>query len=86
MILIEAVADVNAKNNDGYTALMMASGYGHTKVVKTLISYEAKINDRDKWGRTALMNASEKGHKDIVEMLIDKGANLKIKRAKLLWI
>ena len=29
--------DINMKNNDGYTALMYASIYGHTEIVELLL-------------------------------------------------
>ena len=35
-------SDVNARNNWGNTALMYASRYGHTEIVKLLIEAGAK--------------------------------------------
>jgi ankyrin repeat protein len=35
-VLIDAGADVNAKNKDGKTALMWAARYGHTEVAEIL--------------------------------------------------
>jgi ankyrin repeat protein len=35
--LLEQGADVNAKDKDGYTALMLAAFSGHTETVKTLL-------------------------------------------------
>ena len=36
--LLAQGADVNAKNNDGGTALMIASGQGHTDIVVVLLA------------------------------------------------
>jgi serine/threonine-protein phosphatase 6 regulatory ankyrin repeat subunit B len=36
-LLIDAGADVNAKSNEGFTALMMASQHGHSNIAQMLI-------------------------------------------------
>jgi ankyrin repeat protein len=41
-LLIERGADVNAKEINGWTALMIALGEGHEEIVELLKSYEAK--------------------------------------------
>ena len=41
-LLIENGADVNAKDNDGVTALMQASENGHTEIVSLLKSAGAE--------------------------------------------
>lgn len=58
-LLLEKGADVNAKDQDGVTALMTAVVLGDTyeEVVRTLIAHGADINGRDKNGRTALSGA-----------------------------
>jgi len=40
--LIEKGANVNAQTNDGYTALILASRYGHKEIAKLLIEAGAK--------------------------------------------
>ena len=40
--LISKGADVNAKNNDGHTALMWASIYGYLEIAEYLKSHGAK--------------------------------------------
>jgi serine/threonine-protein phosphatase 6 regulatory ankyrin repeat subunit B len=65
---------VNAKRNDGRTALMIASERGHKEVVKLLLEKGADVNAKNKEGMTALKYASENGHKEIVELLKSYGA------------
>ena len=54
-VLIDAGADVNAKEEDGWTALMWASRYGRTETVNLLIDAGADINIKNELGWTALM-------------------------------
>jgi ankyrin repeat protein len=42
--LIQAGADPNLQNDDGWTALMWASGAGHTCTVEVLIGAGAKLD------------------------------------------
>ena len=51
-------ADVNARNKDEYTALMLATSLEHYKIVNELIMYHADVNARNKDGYTALMLAT----------------------------
>ncbi|MBI4654475.1 MAG: ankyrin repeat domain-containing protein [Nitrospirae bacterium] len=71
---IDKGADINAKDNDGFTALMFASYSGHTDIVEVLLAKGADVNAESNDGLTALMSASSKGHTDIVEVLLAKGA------------
>ena len=66
--------DVNAKNNDGDTALMEDSINGRLEAVKYLISKGADVNAKNNDGNTALMWASNYGYLEIVEYLKSHGA------------
>ena len=72
--LLDAGADVNAKDTWGRTALMKASLNGHKDIVQLLIEAGADVNVKDNDGRTALMCASLYGHKDIATLLRKHGA------------
>jgi len=52
---------VNAKDKDGWTALIGAAAKGHTDTVKALIDAGADVNAKDKYGETAPMNAATGG-------------------------
>lgn len=74
-------ANVNAKDNDGHTALIYAAGVGHADVAKLLLDKGANIEAKakDKWGGTALIYAAMYGNADVVKLLLDKGANIEAK-------
>jgi hypothetical protein len=59
--LCESLADVNAKDKDGETALIIAIKKGHTEIMKMLLENRADVNAKTKDGKTALHMASENG-------------------------
>jgi hypothetical protein len=73
---------VNAKTNDGWTALMMAAVNGHIFAVDILLSKGADVNARDNKGMTAQgyascnkMYPSENNvYRKIIELLEEAGA------------
>ena len=50
---------MNAKDNDGYTALMMAADGGHTENVDALIDAGTDVNAKDNYGKMAVDYARE---------------------------
>ena len=68
-------ADLNAKNQSGCTALILASLNGNYEIVIELVNCGAKINLQDMFGWTALMTASRQGHYEIVRVLLNYHAN-----------
>jgi ankyrin repeat protein len=67
-------ADVNARCDGGWTALMYASANGHTKTAKSLIQKGADVNARDVSGRTALKHTSIWRHSQTAQLLKKYGA------------
>jgi ankyrin repeat protein len=74
--LLDAGADVNAKNGLDATALMWCSG--DKDKVRLLVGKGADVNAVSKMGRSALMLAAEHhGASAIVKFLLDNGASVK---------
>ena len=63
-------ANVDAVDEYGDTALMIAAWNGHTAIVNTLAgTHGANVDARDRYGWTALMRAANNGHTDVVTAL-----------------
>jgi ankyrin repeat protein len=77
--MINAGADVNAKDKYGWTPLSCASRNGHLDVVIALMGAGADLNAKTNDGWTLLHFASYSGHMDIVTALINIGAELNAK-------
>ena len=88
-LLLEADADIHAKDDRGQTALHRMldarrdssySGYRKSKDAKDtvvlLLAKGADVNLKDKAGRTPLHLAAEWTNADIVNLLLDKGARV----------
>ena len=72
--LIRKKANVNAKVNDGDTALMFAAGFNSVEVAKLLLAAGADVSAKDNDGNTALMIATDNGATDVAELLKAAGA------------
>ena len=69
-MLLSMNMNVNARNTDGVTALMIASRKGYTEVIKLLEKNNADPNVTDKKGMTALIFACMNGHHKVAEYLL----------------
>ncbi len=77
--LIASNADVNAKNEYGYTPLHCAVDYGQKIIAEFLIESGAEVDAKNKVGETPLHIAADLGRKDFAELLINNGANIEAK-------
>ena len=78
-ILNNGKENINAKDRDGWTALIWASCKGDLEIVKLLVESGADIDAKDNDGWTALMRASWRGYLEIVQYLVEIGADINIK-------
>ena len=72
--LIDAGADVNVKDRQGQTPLMLAAYSGNAQCVRKLIAGRADVSARDADGRTALMHVAGLDSEQIVAALKEAGA------------
>jgi len=67
--LLEAGADVNAKNKNGETSLHLAAKNGHANLIGTLLDAGANIDEHNTSNNTALDLAIEHGHAEMLGAL-----------------
>jgi ankyrin repeat protein len=72
-MLIATGADVNVRDLDGRTALMMSAKNDYTEIAQLLITAGADVNARDDDGETALMWATEDCYTEIIKLFIAAG-------------
>ena len=72
--LLDRGAAVEAKDQDGKTALMMASLRGNTDLIRLMLEHKASVRTRDSSGKTALMYAVFSARVAAVRLLLDQGA------------
>ena len=77
--LIDAKADLNAKDSEGATPLMQVVAHGHAEAVKLLVEAKADVNTKGPEGITALMVAAHEGQTEAVKLLILGGADVNAK-------
>jgi cytohesin len=79
VILLNANADPEARDEVGWTPLHKSARRGHRGAVSALIEFGANIEAVDAEFRTPLHKAAFRGHKEIVELLLQSGANAEAK-------
>ena len=79
--LIENGADVNARDAEGNTPLILASFYASPKCVALLLEKGADANAANKAGVTALIRAATNYEK--TRLLVDAGAKVRVRTADL---
>ncbi len=71
--------DINARTEEGISALMVAVSQENLKMVKYLVEHGADINATDFQGVSVLMRATVKGNLEIVKYLVEHGAQINAK-------
>jgi ankyrin repeat protein len=69
-------ADVNYRDDYGFTPLHQAAMNGHPQVVQALIEKGADVNVTDNNGFTPLHQAAMYGREKVVELLLNNGARV----------
>jgi ankyrin repeat protein len=76
-LFVKAGVDLDAVNEKGQTALMLAAEKGSVRMLQTLAKLNApSLNHADKNGNTALMTACRQGQEHIVQALVESGADV----------
>lgn len=75
-ILSKDSSQANAKNEQGFSPLILAAYRNQPKVVKILLMNGADLNYSSQEG-TALLGACYKGNYEIARMLLERGASVK---------
>lgn len=79
LLSVDHGLDLDAKNERGYSALMLAVYNGEQDFCEALIRGGADVNSCDAMQNTVLMAAAYKGNLYILTMLLECGANTKYK-------
>ncbi|CAH1274727.1 ANK3 [Branchiostoma lanceolatum] len=74
--LLEKGVNVDAKDDDGCTALHHAAKAGHSPALEMLLDRGVDVNATDQKGWTALHHATNSGHCPTMEQLLDRGARI----------
>lgn len=69
-------ADVNKKDSQGSTALLLAAYYNNIEAVKLLLGAGADPEARDSMGNSALMGICFKGYAEVGKILLAFGASV----------
>jgi len=80
--LLNAGANVHARDDGGLIPLHNACSFGHAEVVSLLLRAGADPNARDNWSYTPLHEASIKGKNDVCVMLLQHGADPQLRNTE----
>jgi hypothetical protein len=78
-LLLDRGADVNAKDNDGWTLLRWAAVEENEALVRLLLDRGADVNAKDKYGWTVLRWAAAEENEALVRLLLNRGADVNAK-------
>ena len=78
-LLVRLGADVNAKNENSKTSLMLAAFYGNLNIVMFLRQHQASYDIKDRSGMMAIHYAVDGGDPTTLEWMIADGADVNSK-------
>ena len=84
-LLLDADADPDLANNDGRTALHLATEKGAAEIVQLLLKEKADPDIATSDGRTALHMAAEKGDREVLRLLLEAGADKDVTSSSIAW-
>lgn len=71
--------DIDARDSNGMTALILAVDEGCDSIVRFLLDRKASPDLTDRWGQTALMLAAGRNNSKCAKLLLASGAALNIR-------
>ena len=81
-VLVDAGAEINTRDNKGFSPLHKTAYAGKIEATHYLISKGADINIKTDDGQTPLMRAAKSGQYDIVKFLLESGAEIRKEQGK----
>ncbi|KAF0038685.1 hypothetical protein F2P81_009169 [Scophthalmus maximus] len=79
LLLGRRSTNINAKDEDQYTALHWAAQNGDEAITRLLLDRGAAINETDGQGRTPAHVACQHGQENVIRVLLSRGADVRIK-------
>jgi ankyrin repeat protein len=73
--LLEQRADIDARDRQGMTPLMLAVANNHSEAARRLLDDGADVNAASKFGYTALMLVAGSGNAALAKLLLSRGAD-----------
>lgn len=73
--LLQHEANINIRDSDGATPLLLASISGFDEGVKVLVTLKAQVDLANRLGETPLLKAVQLRNTNVARMLLDAGAN-----------
>lgn len=85
-LLLSKGAEVNSKDDAGFTPLHVAAFSDHAEIVELLLSHQADIDAKNHSGLTALMVAVDRDFKDVVHCCYPKEPTSTPRTTLMVWL
>jgi len=77
--LIGCGANINTRDDNGFSALHIATQESHIEMVSYLLQNGADVNIQDKFGNTPIMRTNRATPAELLRILLENGANADVK-------